>query len=80
MVLDGYPLVFNGFLLCFCGFILGFALVPLALWVEYAFAPPLWVQALLWPTIALGLTLGLLRPLKAYIIALQYKHRPRDWE
>ena len=61
-------------------FILGFALVPLALWLEYAVHPPLWVQAVLWSVVAVVLTVGMLRPLKAYIIALQYKHRPNDWK
>ncbi len=59
-------------------FILGFALVPLALLVEWLFGLALWVHALLWTSVALGLTLGMLRPLKAYVIALQFKHRPGD--
>jgi uncharacterized protein (DUF983 family) len=61
-------------------FILGFALVPLALWVDAWLSPPLWVHAVLWGTIAIGLTLGMLKPVKAYVIGLQYKHRPHDWE
>ena len=61
-------------------FILGFALVPLALILDAALGPPLWVHAILWSIIGIGATVGSLRPLKAYIIALQYKHRPRDWE
>lgn len=61
-------------------FILGFALVPLALLFENVFAPPLWLHGVLWGTIALGLTIGALRPIKAYIIALQYKHRPEGWQ
>jgi uncharacterized protein (DUF983 family) len=61
-------------------FILGFALVPLALAVDWALAPPLWVHAVLWSVLTLGLTLGALRPLKAYIIALQFKHCPQDWD
>lgn len=61
-------------------FFLGFLLVPLALLFENIFSPPLWVHAVLWTVVALGITLGLLRPLKAYIIALQYKQRPEDWE
>ncbi len=60
-------------------FILGFLLVPLALVLEFAVAPPLWVHAVLWGAAALGLTLGSLRPLKAYIIALQYRYRPDDF-
>lgn len=61
-------------------FILGFLLVPLALLFENMFAPPLWVHAVLWGTLAIVLTVGSLRYIKAYIIALQYKHRPGDWQ
>ncbi|MCC6598704.1 MAG: DUF983 domain-containing protein [Alphaproteobacteria bacterium] len=60
-------------------FILGFLLVPLALLVDAVFGWPLWVHAIVWGVCALFLTVGSLRPLKAYIIALQYKHRPSDW-
>lgn len=60
-------------------FILGTALVPLALIFEYTVFPPLWVHAVLWTATALFLTLVMLKPLKAYVIALQYKHRPKDW-
>lgn len=60
-------------------FVLGFLLVPLAIFFEWAFAPPLWAHAVISGAIALGITLGSLRPLKAYVIALQYKHRPDDW-
>lgn len=61
-------------------FILGFSLVPLALLLEWAAHPPLWLHVVLWTIVALGATLGSLRPLKSYIIALQYKHRPNSWE
>ena len=60
-------------------FLLGFSLVPLALVLEYWLALPLWVHGILWGGAATGLALGALRPLKSYIIALQYKHRPGDW-
>lgn len=59
-------------------FILGFALVPLALILDALFIIPLWVHSILWSIVAIGLTVGSLRPLKAYIIALQYKHLPWD--
>ncbi len=61
-------------------FILGFALVPLALLVDALFRWPIWLHLTIWSPLALGLTLGMLRPLKAYIIALQFKHRPEDWK
>ena len=59
-------------------FVLGFLLMPLALLVEVWFSPPLWVHAVIWTLAALGITLGSLRPLKAFIIALQFKYRPDD--
>ena len=61
-------------------FILGALLVPLAWLVEATFSPPLWVHVVLWSFVALVMVLGMLKPLKAYIIALQFKHRPGDWE
>lgn len=61
-------------------FILGFSIVPLALLVSVMVSWPLWLHALIWGVILLILTVGMLRPIKAYIIALQFKHRPGDWE
>ncbi|HPD82191.1 MAG TPA: DUF983 domain-containing protein [Alphaproteobacteria bacterium] len=60
-------------------FILGFLLVPLALVFDHWIEPPLWVHGLLWGTVAISMTLGALKPLKSYIIHLQYKHRRTDW-
>ncbi|MBN8521542.1 MAG: DUF983 domain-containing protein [Alphaproteobacteria bacterium] len=57
-------------------FVLGFLLVPMALVMEFALMPPLWVHAVVWTVVALGLTLGTLKPLKTFILALQYRHRP----
>ncbi len=56
-------------------FILGALLVPLALLFETWFEPPLWVHAVLWGTTALVLTVGGLRPVKAFVFALQIKYR-----
>jgi uncharacterized protein (DUF983 family) len=54
---------------------LGFIVVGLAAFVEIRFAPPIWVHMLLWtPLIVIG-AIVLLRPLKAGLIALQYRHR-----
>lgn len=50
----------------------GSLVVGLALWVELTWSPPFWVHALLWTPLVLISTLGLLRPLKATMIALQY--------
>ncbi len=55
--------------------ILGFVVVGLALWVEVRFEPPMWVHLLLWiPLIIVG-SFGMLRPFKAVLIALQYRHK-----
>jgi uncharacterized protein (DUF983 family) len=61
-------------------FILGALIVPIAIAVEFAIAPPLWLHALIWGSVVIGMTIGLLRPIKAYVIALQYKHRPDMFE
>ena len=61
-------------------FILGFLIVPLALLADYLYAWPIWFHGLIWGALTLLLIVGSLRPIKAYIIALQFKHRPRDWE
>jgi len=61
-------------------FILGFVTMGLAAWIEIAFEPPLWVHALIWPVVVLGGAVALLRPLKATLIALQYRHRRADFD
>jgi len=61
-------------------FILGFLIVPLALLVDYLYTWPIWLHGIIWTAVTLFLILGTLRPIKAYIIALQFKHYPRDWE
>ena len=55
--------------------IVGFIVVGLALFVEFTFHPPYWLHAVLWIPLVLGLSLGLLRPLKGLLIAQQYRHR-----
>lgn len=58
--------------------ILGFVVVASALVVELKFEPPLWLHALIWPPVILAGALGLLRPFKAVMIALQYKHKTHE--
>ncbi len=50
-------------------------LIPLALWLEFAVSPPLWVHVALWGPIILGGSVLLLRPLKAWLMAQQYRHK-----
>ena len=54
---------------------LGAVTVGLAILVEALFSPPLWVHVVLWTPLVLGGAILLLRPLKAGLIALQYRHR-----
>lgn len=56
-------------------FIVGFAVVGLAFWVEAVFSPPYWLQLAIWLPTILFASVGLLRPFKAILIALQFKHR-----
>ena len=49
-----------------------------ALLTEVAFQPPYWVHALIWGPALVILTLGILRPLKAVLIVLQYKHSAEE--
>ncbi len=59
-------------------FILGFLVVPLALLFEAKVAPPMWLHVAIWPALILGTALGLLRPVKGVLIALQYRHKASD--
>jgi uncharacterized protein (DUF983 family) len=53
---------------------LGLIVVALAALVEIKFSPPIWIHLVLWtPFIILG-AIAMLRPLKAGLIALQYRH------
>lgn len=61
-------------------FVLGFLIVPLALIIDHMYTWPVWLHGLIWGALTLFLILATLKPIKAYIIALQFKHRPRDWQ
>ncbi len=54
---------------------LGLLVVGLAALVEIKFSPPIWVHLLLWTPLILVGAIAMLRPLKAGLIALQYRHR-----
>lgn len=47
----------------------------LAFWFEVSFAPPLWLHVVLWFPAILGGSIALLRPFKAVLVALQYRHK-----
>lgn len=56
----------------------GFLIVGLAVVVEFVWRPPYWVHALLWIPLVLAVTLGLLRPLKGLLVALQFHHKAAE--
>ncbi|MBI1383565.1 MAG: DUF983 domain-containing protein [Rhizobiales bacterium] len=59
-------------------FILGFLVLGLVLWSEFTFAPPLWFHIAFWGPVTLLLGIGLLRPMKATLIALQFQNAARE--
>ncbi len=52
--------------------IVGHVLVPIVLAVETELAPALWLSMTMWPLIALGMSLGLLQPIKGAVVAIQW--------
>jgi uncharacterized protein (DUF983 family) len=60
--------------------IIGFLVVGLALWTEVNYNPPIWLHFIIWIPLAIGLSLWLLRIMKALLIALQYRNNARSGE
>jgi uncharacterized protein (DUF983 family) len=55
--------------------IVGFIAVFGALFMEVAVNPPIWVLFAIWIPVALILSLGLLRPLKGLMVAVQIRNK-----
>jgi uncharacterized protein (DUF983 family) len=62
----------------FAIFILGFLVLGLALYVEFTYEPPVWVHLVLWGALTPLIALGLLRFLKALLIALQFRNKAEE--
>ena len=62
----------------FLTLIVGALVVVLALWLELAVEPPLWVHAVLWIPLTVALTLGGLRIAKAALLASEFRNRARE--
>lgn len=56
----------------FSMFIVGTLIVGGALWLEVAVTPPMWVHMSIWLPLTAILGIGLIRPLKAWLIASEY--------
>ena len=61
-------------------FILGFLVVPLALWLEAAWAPPTWVHLAVWPPVIIALAILMLRPMKATLVAYHFKNLRHEYD
>ncbi|MCL2385683.1 MAG: DUF983 domain-containing protein [Alphaproteobacteria bacterium] len=59
----------------FVSLIGGFLVLGAALWTELRYEPPFYVHLLIFLPLTLLVCLGLLRPLKATLIALQYRNK-----
>ncbi|HTV33584.1 MAG TPA: DUF983 domain-containing protein [Methylocella sp.] len=59
----------------FVSLIGGFLVLGAALWTELRYEPPFYVHLLIFLPLTLIVCLGLLRPLKATLIALQYRNK-----
>jgi uncharacterized protein (DUF983 family) len=55
--------------------IAGFLVLGLALYIEFTFEPPVYVHFLLTLPLGIIICLGLLRPLKGILIALQFRNK-----
>jgi uncharacterized protein (DUF983 family) len=53
--------------------VVGHIVVPALLAVEIAYAPPIWLQLLIWLPVTLFSSLALLQPTKGAIVALQWQ-------
>ncbi len=58
--------------------IVGFIVMAAALYTEVKFRPPIWLHMSLWIPLVIVLSLGLLRPIKGLLAALQFKTNARQ--
>jgi uncharacterized protein (DUF983 family) len=56
----------------------GIVVVALALWVEFAFEPPIWLHLVLWFSLTAIMSFALMRPSKGLLVALQYRHKAEE--
>lgn len=54
--------------------LLSVLLIPFVFWLEFSVMPPYWVHLVIWPPVVTVLTIGLLRPAKALLVAVHYKN------
>ncbi|WP_407950735.1 DUF983 domain-containing protein [Parvibaculum sp.] len=60
--------------------IVGHIVVPLMLWLELDYLPPLWVHAAIWPTLTLLLSLWFLPRIKGAVVGWQWALRMHGFD
>ena len=58
--------------------IAGFAVAFAAVITEFTIHPPMWVHLVIWLPLTLGLSLGLMRPLKGVLLAAQFMNKAAE--
>ena len=53
-------------------------IIPLALWLEFAVSPPIWLHLVIWGPVVIVGAIVLMRILKAWLVAQQFKHGVTD--
>jgi uncharacterized protein (DUF983 family) len=56
----------------------GIFVVALALWIEFTYQAPLWLNLLIAVVLTGVLSMALVRPLKGIMVALQYHHKAEE--
>jgi uncharacterized protein (DUF983 family) len=59
----------------FVTLIAGFVVLGLALWTELKYEPPMWVHLAIFLPLTAIVCVGMLRPLKGILVALQYRNK-----
>lgn len=59
----------------FAIFLVGAVMVGAALWLETRVAPPLWLHAVIWTPTTLALSILVMRPIKAFLVAQAFAKR-----
>ena len=60
--------------------IVGHIVVPLALWIETDYSPPVWLQLAIYLPLTLFASLGLLQPVKGAVVGLQWALRMHGFD
>ena len=60
--------------------VLGAVVVGLAIWLESAVQPPIWVHLAVWIPAITAMSIVMLRPFKAILIALHYRNLRHKYE